>query len=164
MAIANAPHPLVFQKTVIEDEAQRAASQYMRAFRSPGMEKMIEAMGLETFFEKSFGGHVDLSAIPDEEKKAYLDDWSRPGALTAMLNWYRASKIEVPAVGVEAEPPPWTRAPFPRLSMPVLVLWGMKDKALLRVQLGGLHDLVDDLRLTPVEDAGHFIPWEKRSE
>src|SRR3546814_5816666 len=78
-----------------------------------------------------------------------------------MLNWYRASKIEVPAVGVEAEPPPWTRAPFPRLSMPVLVLWGMKDKALLRVQLGGLHDLVDDLRLTPVEDAGHFIPWEK---
>src|SRR3546814_7966882 len=67
----------------------------MRAFRSPGMEKMIEAMGLETFFEKSFGGHVDLSAIPDEEKKAYLDDWSRPGALTAMLNWYRASKIEV---------------------------------------------------------------------
>src|SRR3546814_6923155 len=34
LVIANAPHPLVFQKTVIEDEAQRAASQYMRAFRS----------------------------------------------------------------------------------------------------------------------------------
>jgi pimeloyl-ACP methyl ester carboxylesterase len=161
LVIVNAPHPLVFQKTVIEDEAQRAASQYMRAFRSPGMEEMIEAMGLETFFEKSFGGHVDLAAIPDDEKKAYLDDWSRPGALTAMLNWYRASKIEVPAVGEQAEPPPWTRAPFPRLSMPVLVLWGMRDTALLPVQLGGLLDLVDDLHLVTVEDAGHFVPWEK---
>lgn len=161
LVIVNAPHPLVFQKTVIEDEAQRTASQYMRAFRSPGMEKMIEAMGLETFFEKSFGGHVDLAAIPDEEKKAYLDDWSRPGALTAMLNWYRASKIEVPAVGEPSQPPPWTKAPFPRLPMPALVLWGMKDKALLPVQLSGLHELVDDLRLVTVEDAGHFVPWEK---
>src|SRR3546814_7814168 len=97
----------------------------MRAFRSPGMEQMIEAMGLETFFEKSFGGHVDLSAIPDEEKKAYLDDWSRRGALTPLLNWYRASNIEVQAVGVDAEPPLWTREPSPRLSIPVLVLWGM---------------------------------------
>src|SRR3546814_19863678 len=113
LVIANAPHPLVFQKTVIEDEAQRAASQYMRAFRSPGTEKMIEAMGLETFFEKSFGGHVDLSAIPDAAKTAYLDDWSRPGALTARLHWYRASQTEVQAGGGEAEAPPATRGPRP---------------------------------------------------
>src|SRR3546814_11998823 len=45
LVIANAPHPLVFQKTVIEDEAPRAASHSMRAFSSPGLEKMIEARG-----------------------------------------------------------------------------------------------------------------------
>src|SRR3546814_15025102 len=66
LVIANAPHPLVFQKTVIEDEAQRAASKYMRAFRSPGRETMIEPMGLDTFFEKSFGGHVALSAFQEQ--------------------------------------------------------------------------------------------------
>lgn len=161
LIIVNAPHPLIFQKALIEDEAQRAASQYIRAFRNPAMERMIEAMGLETFFEKSFGAHVDLGVIPPEEKAAYLRDWSRPGALTAMLNWYRASKIEVPAVGEDADLPLWTRAPFPSLSMPTLVVWGMKDKALLPVQLDGLHDLVDDLRLVTVEEAGHFIPWER---
>ena len=122
---------------------------------------MIQTMGLKTFFEKSFGAHVDLAAIPPEEKAAYLRDWSQPGALTTMLNWYRASKIEVPATGEDAALPLWTHAPFPHLSMPVMVLWGLKDKALLPVQLAGLHDLIDDLRLVTVEDAGHFVPWEK---
>ena len=41
--------------------------------------------------------------LPAEERQAYLDDWSQPGALTAMLNWYRASKIVVPAPGEEAD-------------------------------------------------------------
>jgi pimeloyl-ACP methyl ester carboxylesterase len=161
LVIVNAPHPLIFQKSLIEDEAQRAASQYINAFRSPLMEAGIAAMGLETFYEKTFGGHADLAAIPDEERRAYLDDWSRPGALTAMLNWYRASKIEVPAPGEEAPMPPWAGMPFPRLAVPTLVVWGMKDKALLPIQLGRLHALVDDLRLVTSSTAGHFIPWEE---
>lgn len=160
LVIVNSPHPLVFQKSLIEDEAQRAASQYMNAFRNPAMEQGIAAMGLETFFDKSFGGHTDLAAIPPEERAHYLADWSRPGALTAMLNWYRASGIVVPAPGEAAELPAWTKAPFPSITMPTLVIWGLKDKALLPVQLDGLYELVDDITLSATADAGHFIPWE----
>jgi pimeloyl-ACP methyl ester carboxylesterase len=161
LVIVNAPHPVIFQKSVIEDQAQRDASQYIRAFRTPGMEKAIHAMGLETFFEKSFREHVDLRKIPDGERQAYLDDWSQPGALTAMLNWYRAKGIVIPETGEKAHNPLWTHLPFPKIKVPTLVVWGMKDKALLPLQLEGLHDLVEDLRLVTVEDAGHFIPWEK---
>jgi pimeloyl-ACP methyl ester carboxylesterase len=161
LVIVNAPHPLVFQKSLIEDEAQCAASQYMNAFRSPLMEAGIHAMGFETFYEKTFGSHTDLAAVPEEEKKAYLVDWARPGALTAMLNWYRASRIEVPTPGEEASLPLWTQAPFPHLAMPTLVIWGLKDKALLPVQLDGLDALVDDLRIVTSTSAGHFIPWEE---
>jgi pimeloyl-ACP methyl ester carboxylesterase len=161
LIVVNAPHPLVFQKSLIEDEAQRAASQYIRAFRNPLMEKGIEAMGLGTFFDKTFSAHADPSRISPEERQAYLDEWSRPGALTAMLNWYRASDIVVPELGEKASAPLWTHLPFPHVGMPTLVVWGLKDKALLPVQLEGLHDLVDDLRLVAVEDAGHFVPWEK---
>jgi pimeloyl-ACP methyl ester carboxylesterase len=118
-------------------------------------------MGIETFYEKTFGSHTDLAAVPEEEKQAYLEDWSRPGALTAMLNWYRASRIEVPLPGEEASLPAWTHAPFPRLEMPTLVIWGLKDKALLPIQLEGLGDLVDDLRIVTSPRAGHFIPWEE---
>ena len=161
LVIVNAPHPLVFQKSVIEDPAQRAGSQYISAFRNPLMEKGIEAMGLDTFFDKSFGGHVDLAAIPPEEKQAYLDDWRQEGALTAMLNWYRASEIVVPGPGDEVPAPMWTRLPFPHVTMPTLVVWGMKDKALLPVQLDGLEDLVDNLHVVKIGEAGHFVPWEK---
>jgi pimeloyl-ACP methyl ester carboxylesterase len=94
LAIVNSPHPLIFQKSLIEDQAQRAASQYIRAFRNPGMEAGIAAMGFETFFDKSFAKHADPSLIPAEERQVYIDQWSRPGALTAMLNWYRASQVD----------------------------------------------------------------------
>jgi pimeloyl-ACP methyl ester carboxylesterase len=161
LVIVNAPHPLIFTRSLVEDEAQRAASQYIRAFRNPAMEAGIHAMGLETFFEKTFGSHADLARIPEEERRAYIEDWDRPGALTAMLNWYRASRIEVPAPGEEAEVPLWAKGPFPHLRMPTLVIWGLKDKALLPVQLGGLDALVDDLRIVTSSTAGHFIPWEE---
>jgi pimeloyl-ACP methyl ester carboxylesterase len=157
----NAPHPLIFQKSLIEDEPQRAASQYITAFRNPSMEKGIEAMGLETFFARTFSTHADPSLISEEERRSYLDEWRQPGALTTMLNWYRASDIAVPKPGEKADLPMWTRLPFPPVEVPTLVVWGLRDKALLPVQLEGLHDLVDDLRLVPVEDAGHFVPWEK---
>ena len=161
LVIVNAPHPLVFQKSLIEDAHQRAASQYITAFRNPGMEAGLKAMGLETFYAKTFASHADISKVSDEERARYLADWSAPGALTAMLNWYRASDILVPAVGEAAELPAWTKAPFPVLKVPTLVVWAMRDTALLPVQLGGLDDLIDDLQIVQVPDAGHFVPWEK---
>jgi len=45
--------------------------------------------------------------------------------------------------------------------VPTLVIWGMKDKALLPIQLEGLDTLVEDLRIERIPDAGHFVPWEK---
>ena len=44
--------------------------------------------------------------------------------------------------------------------MPTLVIWGMKDAALLPLQLDGLDELVDDLTIVRLPDAGHFAPWE----
>ncbi|HYJ51803.1 MAG TPA: alpha/beta hydrolase, partial [Allosphingosinicella sp.] len=61
----------------------------------------------------------------------------------------------------EAEAPAWTRMPFPALKVPTLVVWALKDVALLPVQLGGLNDLIEDLRIVTVPDAGHFVPWEQ---
>ena len=161
LAIVNSPHPVIFQKSLIEDSEQRAASQYITAFRTPGMEAAIAAMGFETFFTKSFGNHVDLALIPEEEKRQYIADWSQPGALTAMFNWYRASQLVVPPPSVTVPVPDWVLRAFPKVRIPTLVIWGMRDKALLPLQLDGLERLVDDLTIVRVPDAGHFVPWEK---
>jgi pimeloyl-ACP methyl ester carboxylesterase len=160
LAVINAPHPIIFQKSLIEDSDQRAASQYITAFRAPGFEKAVEAMGWEAFFAKSFGGHVDLALIPPEERAQYLADWSQPGGFTAMLNWYRAAQVMVPPPGIDVPIPDFLLRAFPKVRVPTLVVWGMRDKALLPLQLEGLDTLVPDLRIARVADAGHFVPWE----
>ena len=164
LAIVNAPHPVIFQKSVIEDADQRAASQYITAFRTPGFETAIEAMGYRTFFEKTFARHVDLSKMPESEKQQYIADWSQPGALTSMLNWYRAGKMVVPPPGLTVPLPDWLLKAFPKVQVPTLVVWGMKDTALLPIQLEGLDELVEDLRIARLPEAGHFAPWEAPDE
>ena len=161
LAIINAPHPVIFQKSLIEDADQRAASQYISAFRSKMFEKGVESMGYEALFEKSFSKHVDLGLIPPEERAQYIADWSEPGGMTAMLNWYRGSKVMVPPPGVTLPLPDWVTGAFPKVEVPTLVIWGMQDKALLPIQLEGLDRLVDDLQIVRIPDAGHFVPWEK---
>ena len=161
LVIVNAPHPVIFQKSLIEDADQRAASQYITAFRAPGFEKAVEAMGWETFFDKSFSGHVDLASISPEEKAEYIAEWSQPGVFTAMLNWYRGAAVMVPPPGVTVPLPDFLLRAFPIIKVPTLVVWGMRDKALLPLQLDGLDTLIEDVTIERVPDAGHFLPWEK---
>ena len=160
LAIVNAPHPLIFQKSLIESAEQRDASQYISAFRTPGFEQAVERMGHDAFFAKSFSRHVDLALIPEDEKRRYLADWSRPGAMTAMLNWYRGSKLIVPPPEATMPLPDFLLRPFPQVKVPTLVVWGMKDPALLPLQLDGLDAMVEDLQVVRIPHAGHFAPWE----
>ena len=164
LAIINAPHPVIFQKSLIENPEQRAASQYISAFRSPRFEKAVEAMGFEALFEKSFSRHVDLAIIPEAERAQYVAEWSQPGALTAMLNWYRASKLLIPPPGISLSLPDWVTGAFPKVEVPTLIIWGMRDKALLPVQLDDLDRLVNDLTVVRLPAAGHFAPWEAGEE
>lgn len=160
LAIVNSPHPLIFQKSLVEDEAQRAASQYMRTFRDPDFEEFVQSIGFEAFFDKSFRNHVDVAAVPAEERQIYIDQWSRPGALTAMLNWYRASQMLVPGIGEQAELPALVQRGVPKIKVPVRVIWGLEDKALLPIQLEGIGEIGDDVDVFPLRGVGHFAPWE----
>ena len=160
LVIINSPHPVIFQKSLIEDAGQRAASQYMNAFRAAGFEQAVAAMSFDTFFDKTYGGHVDLALIPEAEKRRYIAEWSQPGALTAMLNWYRASQLVVPPPDAVVPIPGWVLGAFPKVTVPTLVVWGMRDPALLPIQLDGLDRLVDDLTIVRLPEVGHFAPWE----
>jgi pimeloyl-ACP methyl ester carboxylesterase len=160
LAIVNAPHPLIFQKSLIEDADQRAASQYINWFRVPGAEKAIEAMGFEAFFQKTFMSHVELASVSEEEKQQYIAEWSQPGGMLPMLNWYRATKLIVPPPGATVAVPDFLLRAFSKIHVSTLVVWGMKDPALLPLHLEGLEALVDDLTVVKLPDAGHFAPWE----
>jgi pimeloyl-ACP methyl ester carboxylesterase len=156
----NAAHPYVFQKTLIFDTAQREASQYITTFRERDLVSEVAAKGVDWFFDDRFGDGKHGLGVAPVDRAAYLDEWSQPGAIAGMLNWYRASPMRVPDPQAPAVSTPFLDAPFPKLTMPVLVIWGMSDPALLPCQLDGLDDHIDNLTVMRVPDAGHFVPWE----
>lgn len=158
LIIANGPHPHVFQARLFTDLKQRHASQYIVQHQQPAAAALIRRNGLEAFYDQDFARHFD-GPVPPPEREKYLDEWSRDGALEAMLNWYAASPLVAPPPGRDVSPPDWLNRPFPKTRMPVLAIWGERDKALLVEQLEDLGDHVPDLTIVRL-DTGHFVTWE----
>jgi pimeloyl-ACP methyl ester carboxylesterase len=110
-----------------------------------------------------FGPQPWLTPLKQE---GYIEAWSAPGALTGMLNWYRATPLVVPKPG---DPVDRTKVPKLdpaqlRVRMPHLVVWGMDDRALLPVTRANLADYCDDLTVREVPGADHWIVHQKTSE
>lgn len=161
LIIANAPHPYIFQRLLFEDMEQRAASQYIRGFRDKDNDELVRQQGLAGILMKEVGW-AGSDALTDQDKQIYFRDWSEPGAAFAMLNWYRASTIVVPAMD-EDNPvrPPFLDAPIPPITMPTLVIWAMDDMALPPCNLDGMEDVIPTLKIVKISGSGHFVPWEK---
>jgi pimeloyl-ACP methyl ester carboxylesterase len=104
--------------------------------------------------------HLEAKDVSAQERAAYLDEWGQPSALTAMFNWYRASPTDVPAMDDVIETTEFLSKPFPKLYVPTLIVWGVKDPALLPCQLEGIEEYVPDVTIVRLDDAGHFSPWE----
>ena len=77
-----------------------------------------------------------------------------------MLNWYRASQIVVPPPGITVDVPDWVLRKFPKIKVPVRVIWGLEDKALLPIQLEGIGEIGEDVDVFPLKSVGHFAPWQ----
>ncbi|AXJ95081.1 MULTISPECIES: alpha/beta fold hydrolase [unclassified Sphingomonas] len=159
LVIVNAPHPYLFQRALFDSPEQRRASQYITRFRDTAIDQGLVGAGLERFFGSTFAHHV-ATAIAGADKAAYLDEWSQPGAMTAMLNWYRASTVVVPAPGEDAPRPAFLDRPFPPVTQDTLVIWGTRDTALLPELVDDLAPYVPKLTVEKI-DAGHFVTWEK---
>jgi pimeloyl-ACP methyl ester carboxylesterase len=151
---------VIYQRSLIESSEQREAAQYVTQFRTPGFEQFVQQQGFGWFFDATLAPHIDRAKLAPGERERYIEEWSQPGAFLAMLNWYRAAKFVVPAPGAAASVPEWAVKPCPKIEVPTLVIWGMKDFALMPVQLEGLDEVVADIRIVRLPNAGHFATWE----
>jgi pimeloyl-ACP methyl ester carboxylesterase len=160
LVIINSPHPAIFQRDLAGDPAQQAASEYMNFFRTPKAERVLSENGFARLFAMNagWGGKPWMTA---EDRAAYLEAWSQPGALTGGLNYYRASPLhpqvegEAGVASVKIDPAMVT------VKVPTLVIWGMGDRALLPRNLEGLDQFVPDLRVVRVEEATHWVVHEQ---
>lgn len=160
--IANAPHPVGFSRLVWLNRHQRQSSQYMRVFRDTANDQLIRDFGLIGMLAKGFEGRLETEdKMEPAERAQLLKDWEDRDAALAMINWYRASPLYVPAMDEPYEIPA-DRAPpaLPPLTLPTLVIWALDDLALPPENLDGLEELVPNMTLVRVPDCGHFVPWE----
>ncbi|MCR2835072.1 alpha/beta fold hydrolase [Parerythrobacter lacustris] len=158
--IANAPHPVLFPKLLYTNREQRAASQYFTLFRDPANDPMIRGHGLAPLLMKAFEGKV-MTRIDEDEAARMLADWSDPDAAFGMLNYYRASPMEVLPLDAPYElPADYQPFPLPKLVIPTLVIWAMDDEALPPANLDGLDEVIVDPQVVQVPGCGHFVQWE----
>jgi pimeloyl-ACP methyl ester carboxylesterase len=165
LVIANGVHPACFQRAIFEDPDQSRASQYINKLRAPDAEDRLSA----NRYEKLFGMLSKFSAtdwLTDEERAGYLAAWSEPGALTGMLNWYRASPVVVPAPGEAPTHAPILDIPEDALTvrMPHLLLWGEADTALRPSCIADLACYAPRLETRRFPGSGHWILHERPAE
>jgi pimeloyl-ACP methyl ester carboxylesterase len=162
LVIANGVHPWCFQNAIHTDAAQRLASQYMNILRAPASDtRMVEDGFRRTL--RMIEGFSKAGWMTPDIRAGYLEAWGQPGAMPAMLNWYRASPIDVPLPDAEQGPAMVLTLPVEALAvrMPHLVIWGEADEALRPTCLAGLERFARDLTIERVRDAGHWILHEK---
>ncbi|MBS0471004.1 MAG: alpha/beta hydrolase [Proteobacteria bacterium] len=148
LAVLNCPHPAVWRNAMDNDPVQRRASWYVRAFRIPALPEMLmRARRFDGLLQALRDSKVSLS---DADADLYRAAWSQPGALTAMINWYRAvlrRRFEPIAPG--------------SIRLPVQIVWGQQDRYALPALAEASKALCADARLDYLPDATHWVAHDE---
>src|SRR5690606_15568864 len=83
-----------------------------------------------------------------EDLDRYEQAWSEPGAIKAMLDWYRALRLR-------------PHLESPRVAVPTLIVWGLQDRVLEKGLAEESLALCDDGQLSSFENASHWVHLEE---
>ncbi|MEP3685836.1 MAG: alpha/beta hydrolase [Sulfitobacter dubius] len=162
LIILNGVHPVPFQRAMAAGGAQSRASQYINALRAEGSAVRLAKDDFAGLL-KLFSTHMDLSWLTTERLEDYRSEWGRPGRLRAMINWYRASPLQVAPPGKPLRDLPEFLVERLRVNCPHLLIWGAEDTALLPEATAGLETFAPDLTRIEVEGADHWLHHQKPS-
>lgn len=157
LAILNVPHPAVMLHTVRSSLRQILKSWYIFYFQIPWLPEWMMRRGNYAPMRKMMRSSSKEDTFSAQDLEEYVKAWSLPGALTAMLHWYRAlfrQALVSPgrATGVSQAQ---------RVHVPTLMLWGARDIALSRQMAQPSIDLCDEGRLIFFENATHWVQHDE---
>ena len=154
LIILNAPHPACFERELCHWRQARR-SWYAGVFQIPRLPELILTAGRGYAIGKIFErmtAHRD--AIPADIVSLYRQQACEPGALTAMITYYRAA---IRGGGVARQ----RRHGYGPITIPTLVIWGLQDHALVKQNLDGLEAWAQDVSIITLDDAGHFVHQDR---
>ncbi|HEY4975043.1 MAG TPA: alpha/beta hydrolase, partial [Steroidobacteraceae bacterium] len=155
LVIMNVPHPAVFREVWQRSWDQKAKSWYVAFFQIPWLpERMLTANNARAVGEMFRGMAVNKAAFPDDVLDHYRQNALKPGAMTAMINYYRAN------LRVLAD----RSTPAPMIETPTLMIWGEADAALSIENTRGYEKLVRDFTLERLPRVSHWVQQEAPDE
>lgn len=141
LVVLNLPHPKGLSRELANNPDQQSNSQYARNFQKPGAHEKLSAERLTRW-------------VKGEAKRAKYIAAMKRSDFEAMLNYYKRNYPRPPYREDTSEPV--------RLKMPVLLIHGLDDRALLHGALNRTWEWLDgDLTLVTVPGAGHFVHHDK---
>jgi epoxide hydrolase 4 len=151
LVIMNVPHPACFYQGAYALRQLRK-SWYIAFFQIPWLpELLLSRRNCELVARAFTRMAVDKSRFPDEVLDVFRKNASEPGALTAMLNYYRAARR---SARIHRE------RGFPRIDVPTLMIWGERDAALGKELTYGTDQYVSDLTVEYLPDVSHWVQQE----
>ena len=149
LAILNVPHPSVMRRYLATNRRQLRRSWYMFFFQLPWVPELFFSafqfhIGARTLVRSSRPGTFS----PDDLAQ-YREAWSQPGAMTAMINWYRAAfRFR-------------TRFADSIVRVPTRILWGVRDAFLMQEMAQDSLRYCADAELFTLADATHWLQHEQ---
>ncbi len=143
LVILNAPHPAIFRRALRSQE-QRLKSWYVAYFLLPWLPELMlrrnDGKALAALLRRQSPN------LSPELLEVLRRNIVKPGAATAMLNYYRANALSLSGPG------PWAR-----IEVPTLMIWGENDIALSLSLTEGLGPFVADFTLRRIPEASHWV-------
>lgn len=150
LAVLNCPHVRAFQEVLRRSPRQLLRSWYMAAFQVPWVPEAILGAGRAARLERAMASTARPGAFREDDLARYREAWLQAGALTAMLNWYRAG-LRHPT------PIPTDR----NIETPTLLIWGERDTALGTELIEPITRPCTDIRVERLPDATHWVQHEE---
>jgi pimeloyl-ACP methyl ester carboxylesterase len=148
-ALLNGPHPATLGAYMRAHPSQAAKSWYVAAFQAPALPELTLSAGDFAILRRSLAATARPGAFTHEDAGRYRAAWAQPGALTAMLNWYRA--LPLGAGSLRAG----------RVRVPVRVIWGDRDAYLDAGLAQAGAALCDHAEVVHLPGATHWVQHDE---
>lgn len=150
LVVMNMPHPAGFARA-LRHWPQRRRSWYISAFQVPRLPEYWLTKNDARWIRRAFRGMaVDKERFPPAVLDVYAAAALRPGAITAMINWYRALRLAGRSRTRRDQ----------SVAVPTLVIWGEADSALGVETLDGIEAYVPNLTMHRLPCVSHWVQQE----
>ncbi|MBI1242772.1 MAG: alpha/beta fold hydrolase [Nostoc sp. RI_552] len=150
LVILNLPHPAKFAQG-LRTYQQLLRSWYVFLFQLPWLPELLIRFSDYEAIEKLIQGTAfNKSAFTPTDLNAYKNAAAKPGAVTAMLNYYR-----------QVFKHSFIHKNWGILPVPTLMIWGENDTALGKELTYDTSTYVNDFKIKYISDCGHWVQQEK---